>query len=63
MPKEERTVDEEQKRVFCVLMYALTKDAARNSFINFLDNWGIKNEEYEQVKMYLKENYGIKTYV
>lgn len=56
-------MNERQKEVFSELMYALTKNAANISFIDFLENWGIEDEDYEQIKAYLKETYGIKTYV
>ncbi|WP_165572530.1 hypothetical protein [Pectobacterium brasiliense] len=46
---------------FSTLMYALTKNAARNSFVEFLDEWGIKKEEYEEISKFLAEN-NIKTY-
>ena len=44
---------------FSNLMYALTKEAARNSFREFLEGWGI--EDYEQIKELLAKN-GVKTY-
>lgn len=49
--------------VFSQLMYALTKEAARNGFVDFLENWGIDREEYEKIKAHLAEEYGVKTYV
>ena len=45
------------------LIYALTKNAARNSFIEFLEGWGITEEEYDQLKEVLKEKLGVKPYV
>ncbi|WP_160289486.1 hypothetical protein [Citrobacter braakii] len=44
---------------FSKLMYALTKEAARNSFREFLENWEI--EDYAEIKAFLVKN-GIKTY-
>ncbi|HIH5391474.1 TPA: hypothetical protein ACYSFR_000741 [Citrobacter freundii] len=44
---------------FSNLMYALTKEAARNSFREFLEDWGIK--DYDEIKSFLAKN-GIKTY-
>ena len=44
-------------------MYALTKQAARNSFVEFLETWEITEEEYEAIKTHLAETYGVKTYV
>ncbi|NEG85061.1 hypothetical protein GQQ15_06245 [Pantoea agglomerans] len=46
---------------FSELMYALTKEAARNSFRDFRENWGITEDQYEEIKRFLAEN-GIKTY-
>lgn len=51
------------KDKFSTLMYALTKHAANVSFVDFLDAWGITEEEYDSIKEYLKENYDVKTYV
>lgn len=48
---------------FSRLMYALTKEAARCSFADFLENWEISEEEYEEIKAHLTEQYGVKTYV
>ncbi|MFT2166387.1 hypothetical protein NFJ16_12830 [Citrobacter freundii] len=44
---------------FSNLMYALTKEAARNSFCEFLEEWGV--EDYDEIKSFLAKN-GIKTY-
>jgi hypothetical protein len=44
-------------------MYALTKEAARSGFIDFLEAWGLTHEEYEEIRDYLKETYGINPYV
>lgn len=44
---------------FSNLMYALTKEAARNSFLDFLEEWGI--EDYDVIKAFLAKN-GVKTY-
>jgi hypothetical protein len=51
------------KEAFSTLMYALTKNAARVSFVEFLENWGISEEEYDSIRDYLKETYGVRTYV
>lgn len=46
------------------LMYALTKHAARNSFIEFLKERGLSEEDYAEVKAYLNSNLGeVKTYL
>lgn len=44
---------------FSNLMYALTKEAARQSFLDFLEEWGIEN--YDEIKAFLIKN-GVKTY-
>lgn len=51
------------KEKFSKLMYGLTKMAARDSFIDFLEFWGITENEYDEIRDYLKETYGTKTYV
>jgi hypothetical protein len=51
------------KEMFNKVMYALTKSAARSSFVDFLESWDIPHEEYDKIREYLKEIYGIKTYV
>jgi hypothetical protein len=48
---------------FSTLMYALTKHAAKDSFIDFLEDWGLTWEEYVEIRDYLKEKYGAETYV
>jgi hypothetical protein len=48
---------------FSRLMYALTKHAARNGFIDFIEGWGLTWEDYEEIRDYLKETYGIETYI
>lgn len=49
--------------VFGHLMYALTKTAACDSFVEFLEWWDITEEQYEEIRKYLKETYGVDTYV
>lgn len=44
-------------------LYALEKLAARESFIEFLENWDISEEEYEQeIKLFLLAQ-GIQGYI
>lgn len=45
------------------LMYALTKEAARSSYQDFLDNLGITDEDYERIKAEWKEKLGITPYI
>jgi len=49
--------------MFSTLMYALTKKAASDSFMDFLESLGIPEEEYHKIRDYLKEQYGVRTYV
>lgn len=44
-----------------VLMYALGKEAARSSFRDFLDESGITDDEYEEIKAFLHQ-FGVTTY-
>jgi len=48
---------------FSRLMYALTKHAARDSFIDFIEGWGLTWDDYKEIRDYLKETYGVETYV
>ena len=48
---------------FSRLMYYLTKNAARYSWLGFLESIGLTEEDYKEIKEYLKENYNVKTYV
>jgi hypothetical protein len=48
---------------FSTLMYWLTKNAARDSFIEFLDDIDLSLEDYVEIKKHLKEKYGVETYV
>lgn len=46
------------------LMYALTKEAARSSFIEWLETWGLNHEEYKILKQEWIDKLNIKkTYV
>lgn len=44
------------------LMYFLTKLAARDSFVDFLEDLDISEDEYEEIKKYLEETYKVKLY-
>lgn len=44
------------------LVYALTKEAARTDFMEFLESWGVTYDEYLQVKEYWLSQ-GVKTYL
>lgn len=45
------------------LIYALTKHAARNSYSDFLEDWGISEEDYAEIKKIWEEKLGVKPYV
>ena len=45
------------------LLYCLTKDAARNSFREYLECLDITQDEYEQIKNILKEKLNVDLYV
>ena len=51
------------KKKFEVLIYALTKHAARDSFDDFLERWGLTWDDYKEIRDYLKETYGVETYL
>lgn len=42
------------------LMYALMKGARRNSLMQFLEDWEISEEEYDEISAWFKETLGIK---
>lgn len=48
---------------FSKLMYFLTKQAARDGYIDFLEDIGLTWKDYEAIKKYLEEVYNVKTYV
>lgn len=50
-----------EKETLSKLMYALTKEAARSDFCEFLEDWDISEDEYDLLRAELKDA-GIKTY-
>lgn len=48
---------------FGTFMYFLTKDAAKYSFSEFLEECDISEEEYGEIKKHLESTYNIKLYV
>ncbi|EKN3952939.1 hypothetical protein WFJ88_20405 [Yersinia enterocolitica] len=42
-------------------IYAVGKEAARSSFVDFLECWGISEDEYEEISKFFSD-LGIKTY-
>lgn len=45
------------------LLYFLIKDAAKYSFTEFLEEIGLTDNDYQEMKKYLEETYGIKMYL
>lgn len=45
------------------LMYALTKNAARSSYRDFLEYLEISDDEYERIKSVWKDKLGVEPYV
>ena len=43
-------------------MYFMGKLASRDSFVNFLEEIDISEDEYEDIKVYLEKTYGTKLY-
>ncbi len=56
-------MNEELQKKMNALMYALTKNAARNSYSEFLDGCGIDDNDYKEIKTIWKEKLGVKPYV
>ena len=50
MMNKETPMNDELKVKMNRLIYSLTKDAARSSFIEYLENCGITEEEYDLIK-------------
>jgi len=63
VPLVEKKDVEINVEAFGRLMYALTKDAARSSFIEYLAELEISEEDYHAISKHLHETYGVKTYV
>ena len=56
-------MDLELRDKFSSLMYAFTKNAARDSFMEFLEYNDVTHEEWQKIKEHLKKTYGVDTYV
>jgi len=41
-------------------MYALMKEARRHSFMDFIECWGISEEDYEDIKKWFKAELDVK---
>lgn len=56
-------MNEDLQKKMQTIMYALTKNAARNSYLEFLDDWGISEEDYDEITKVWEEKLGVKPYV
>jgi hypothetical protein len=56
-------MEENIQKKMQTLMYGLTKHAAMNSYHDFLEYWGISEDDYEEIKKIWEEKLGIKPYV
>ena len=56
-------MNEELKLKMQRLMYALTKNAAKSSYSDFLEDLGIDDDMYEEIKKEWKEKLGVRPYV
>ena len=54
---------EELQKKMQTLMYFLTKNAARSSYVEFLEECGINYDEYQEIKEVWAEKLGVKPYV
>lgn len=41
-------------------MYALMKEARRNSLLDFLEDWGISEDEFDEMQKWFMTNHDIK---
>jgi len=48
---------------FQTFMYFLIKDAAKYSFAEFLEEAGLTEKDYDEIKTELESRYGIKLYL
>lgn len=56
-------MNEELQKKMQRLMYFLTKNAARESFMDFLEYSDISEEDYQEIKREWKDKLGITPYV
>ena len=56
-------MSEELQKKMQLLMYCLTKDAARYSYKNFLEMLDIGEDDYKLIKAEWKEKLGVTPYV
>ena len=56
-------MNDELKAKMNTLMYSLTKEAARSSFVQFIEELGISDDDYEEIKAEWSKIGITKTYV
>ena len=56
-------MNEDIQKKMQTLIYALTKNAARFSYLEFLEDYGITMEDYAEIKKVWEEKLGVKPYV
>lgn len=56
-------MNKDNKEAFNKMMYAMTKQAAKHSFIEFLEELEITEEQYEDIKKELFDKYETKMYI
>jgi len=54
-------MNQDQKNMFTALMYGLLKNAARSSFVDFLEDLNITSEEYKELKKVIGEQLEVDT--
>ena len=55
-------MNDELKKVFSEVMYLLTKECSYYDLKEYFNLNGIKDEDWEEIKKYLKDNYNVQTY-
>lgn len=43
-----------------IFMYALVKEASRSSLVDFLEHWGISEQEFDEIEAWFNKELGIK---
>jgi hypothetical protein len=54
--------DKEVAKKVCLFLYALEKKAASESFVDFMDNWGLSEPDYREIKKWFIDR-GITGYI
>ncbi|WP_179115727.1 hypothetical protein [Bacillus sonorensis] len=43
-----------------IFMYALMKEARRSSLVEFLEHWGISEQDFDEIEAWFDKEFGIK---